>query len=326
MPLSTQQVQNVNVSRHNLSRALTVLQGSAQWANYQGGKDGIEWVPTMMWRPKGTATLAFTAGLAAGAISGTLTANWLPPTGFFPLTLSTGQVMNAYCTQGSTAVTFWSQFAPTQPLQLPTAQVGAAATSVALFGNYPPILGVANGYAASQSITTPTPAVLNGANTGSVTIAGNTYNPAGIPDVPRNVVGAWTGTAIATVVGFDYYGQPQTESSASGTSMTGKKAFMAVTSITLNASVTAATFGFGAVLGMPFVCSSGDFMGAYLNDLVDAGTFVQADFTIPATSTTGDVRGTYTANGALNGAKMLNVEYRVRDVTTQLGAFGVTPA
>lgn len=325
MALPTQQNQILNLSRHNLSRALTVLTGSAQLSGYQGGKDGIEWVPTMMWRPKGSNTLAFTAGVAAGAISATLTGNWAPPTGFFPATLSTGQVLNAYCTSGSTAVTFWAQFAPTQPLQLPTAQVTAAATSAVVFGNYPPQATTAAAYAASQSIGAAASAVINGSSIGSITIAGNTYNPAGIPDVPRNVVGAWTTSSTVTVSGFDYYGNAQTETQT-GTTFTGKKAFMAIISITSTASITAATFGYGSVLGMPFVCNSGDFMGAYENDLVDAGTFVKADFTIPATSATGDVRGTYTPAGALNGAKFINVEYRVADVTTQLGAFGVTPA
>src|SRR5271166_3560760 len=302
----------MNLSRHNLSRAGTLLQGSAAYATYQGGKAGVEMTYTYLWRPTNPAfAQAFTAGLAAGVGSGTLTGNWLAPTGFYSMTFSTGQVVLAWLTQSSTAVTFYN------PLPLNGGAPIAAVTQAAVTANVtvagvPPALGVANAYAASQSIGAAANAVLNGAQVGSYTNQGTVYNPAGIPDVPRNVVGAWTTSSTITVKGFDQYGVATSEVQT-GTSFTGKKAFAVITSITSSASITAATFGNAAVLGLPFACSTGNWFGALLADASDAGTFVQADFTSPATTSTGDPRGTYAAAGALNGVKFLNSELRVFD-------------
>ena len=80
------------------------------------------------------------------------------------------------------------------------------------------------------------------------------------------------------------------------------------------------------MLGLPFLVPSGNWFGAFLNDVVDAGVFVQGDPTDPETTTSGDPRGTYTPAGALNGAKFLNGDFKVADVTTSIGAFGQQPA
>lgn len=102
----------------------------------------------------------------------------------------------------------------------------------------------ADGVAASQTVTgAGTAFVLNGALAaadGTVTF-----------DTPRNVVGAWTNTAILTITGTDVDGNAVVEKSASGTSHTGKKAFKTVTSVTTSATVTSATVGSGVVLGLP---------------------------------------------------------------------------
>lgn len=108
----------------------------------------------------------------------------------------------------------------------------------------------ADGISASQSVvfaTTPL-AVLNGAlaASGAVTL-----------DVPRNVVAAWTGTAIATVTGKSEYGGTMVEKSASGTSFTGKKAFKTISSVSFSADVTGATVGTGDVLGLPVAIQKG---------------------------------------------------------------------
>jgi hypothetical protein len=313
-----------NLSRHNLTRASRVMQGSAANGSYEGGKNGVEVTQTYWWKPTGKSTLTFTGVLAAGAVGGTLNAVFAPPAGFYPLTLSTGQIVMIYGIQGSTAATFWN------PLQLvgnPTAaSVQTAATATATMTGTPPIVGVAAGYSASASVGLGGLAVLGGANTGATTVNGIAYAAAGLPDVPRNVVGAWTGASIVTVVGFDVYGQPMSEVSASGTVLTGKKAFAVVTSITSSAAITLATFGFGNVLGFPFAVQSGDFSGAMFNDAADAGTFVQRDLTNPATSSTGDTRGTYVPAGTLNGAKFLVIDFRAMDLSAQVGAFGMQPA
>lgn len=156
-----------------------------------------------------------------------------------------------------------------------------------------PDVADADGICASQGVTSGVAALLNGA-------VGTTL------DVPRNVVGAWTNTAICTVVGKDEYGVTMSEASASGTSMTGKKAFKTITSVTFNATVTGATIGTGDVLGLPVFLPS---IGCVLKELQDAavataGTPLAGDLTSGgATTTTGDVRGTYDPNAACDGEK-----------------------
>lgn len=70
-------------------------------------------------------------------------------------------------------------------------------------------------------------------------------------DVPRNVVAAWTNTAVLTIVGTDVFGNVMQEVSASGTSHVGKKAFKTITSVTPSANITSATVGTADVLGLP---------------------------------------------------------------------------
>lgn len=155
---------------------------------------------------------------------------------------------------------------------------------------------------------------------------------------PRNVVAAWTGTAIATVTGTDYYGVPQTEVSASGTSFTGKKGFSTITSVTFSAAVTAATVGTGVKIALPFRVDANGLLDVICNNLPDATyTFVPADTTSPATSSTGDVRGTVAFTTAPNGTSNgYAINFSISDRTggppdagtnfNKTGAFGVTPA
>ena len=134
-------------------------------------------------------------------------------------------------------------------------------------------------------------------------------------DVPRNVVGAWTNTAILTVTGTDEYGRVVRESSASGTTMAGKKAFKTVTGFTFNANVTGATVGSGDVLGLPVAITGVARVFREIQDgaVATAGTVVTADLTVPATATTGDVRGTYDPNAAADGAKVFELMAMVSD-------------
>jgi hypothetical protein len=121
-------------------------------------------------------------------------------------------------------------------------------------------------------------------------------------DTPRNVVAAWTGTAVVTVTGTDQYGNTVVESSASGTSLAGKKAFKTVTSVSFSADVTGVTVGTGDVFGLPVFLPSTGYVLAELEDgaAASAGTVV-AGVTTAATATTGDVRGTYDPNSAADG-------------------------
>ena len=122
-------------------------------------------------------------------------------------------------------------------------------------------------------------------------------------DVPRNVVAGWTTTAVLTVTGTDEYGAVIRESSASGATFTGKKAFKTVTGISVSADVTGLTVGSGVVLGLPaFIPYAA---GSVVKEIQDganatAGTFV-AGVGTAATALTGDVRGTWAPNGTPNG-------------------------
>lgn len=157
-----------------------------------------------------------------------------------------------------------------------------------------------NGVCESQALDAEDPGVLDGAlaSSGVATF-----------DVPRNVVAAWTNTAVITVTGTDEYGNAVVESSASGTSLAGKKAFKTVTAVEVSANVTGLTVGSGDVLGLPVFLPG---TGSVLAELEDgaaptAGTVVAGVATIPATATTGDVRGTYDPNSACNGSKVFEL-------------------
>lgn len=179
-----------------------------------------------------------------------------------------------------------------------------------------PITADADGVAASQSVTVATTplAAINGA---LATAGVATF------DVPRNVVAAWTGTAVLTVTGTDQYGSVMTQASASGTSLTGTKAFKTVTSCSFSADVTSATIGTGDVLGLPFRVDANGLIAARANNAIDAGTFVPAVTTDPATAVTGDVRGTFDPAVALNGTNTCAVLLKVANLETKIGAFGV---
>lgn len=105
----------------------------------------------------------------------------------------------------------------------------------------------ADGFFVSQDLTTA--GVASVSTTVAAAIAAAAL--AGVADVPRNIVAAWTGTAVLTVTGKDQYGNTIVESSASGTSLTGVKAFKRVTGISVSANVTSLTVGTGNVLGLP---------------------------------------------------------------------------
>jgi len=155
-----------------------------------------------------------------------------------------------------------------------------------------------NGYVETQNLTAL--GVFSVDATAAAAIAAAAL--AGTADVPRNVVAAWTGTAVLTVTGTDEYGVVMSESSASGTSLTGKKAFKTVTGVSTSADITGLTVGTAKVLGLPAFLPG---TGYVLRELQDgaaptAGTLA-AGVAGVATATTGDVRGTYAPNATVNG-------------------------
>jgi hypothetical protein len=175
----------------------------------------------------------------------------------------------------------------------------------------------ADGVSVSQSVvvaTTPLATITGALASGGVA----TFT------TPRNVVAAWTGTAVVTITGTDQYGRTVKESSASGTSLAGKKAFKTVTSVSFSANVTAATVGTGDVLGLPVRVAANGLIAARANNAIDAGTFVPGVTTDPATATTGDVRGTYDPAVTIDGTNTVAVHVVIADPNTVTGVYGVT--
>ncbi len=121
------------------------------------------------------------------------------------------------------------------------------------------------------------------------------------------VSGTPTGNITFTVAGYDIYGYPMSEAisltsgSTQNTAVPGKKAFGYIASVTPSATDTV-TYSVGTtnIFGLPLRSDSfGDILINYATSLspalITANTGYVAAVTIPATTTTGDVRGTYTA-------------------------------
>lgn len=147
-------------------------------------------------------------------------------------------------------------------------------------------------------------------------------NSTWVLDVARNVVVTVTHASSivatnVTVRGTDMYGNVISELlaiTATGTNKTaaGKKAFKSVTSIAIQAaadsSANTVNVGFGDVLGLPVFLPSAAHVLKEIEDAAaaTAGTFVAGDQT-KATTTTGDVRGTYDPSSACNGTKVFKL-------------------
>ncbi len=177
-----------------------------------------------------------------------------------------------------------------------------------------PITADADGYCVSQDLTAL--GVFSVSATAAASLAAAAL--AGKADVPRNVVAAWTGTAVLTITGKDEYGVTVVESSASSTSLTGKKAFKTITGISTSADITSLTVGTGDVLGLPLHLATST-VGNIITELQDdavatAGTFVVGlTKNTESTATTADVRGTYDPNAACDGAKSFRLLMAISD-------------
>jgi hypothetical protein len=153
-------------------------------------------------------------------------------------------------------------------------------------------------------------------------------------DVPRALQVNCSTTARAfTITGYDVYGQLMSEVitvASAGTAVNGKKAFFQISNVAIAGSATGCVVGTTDILGCPIrVTDFGYIMRiGYNNTLADAaGTFVNAD-QATATTTTGDVRGTYVPASATDGIKRLVMALAVTGIacgptSTRLGAIGV---
>jgi hypothetical protein len=161
-------------------------------------------------------------------------------------------------------------------------------------------------------------------------------------DVPR-AVSVTTGagsptTRNFTVSGYDYYGQAMSEviasSASASTAVNGKKAFYQISGITVSGgTVVAITIGTTDILGLPVRVTDRGYsvdVGWDNTLAADAGTLTVAA-TATATTTTGDVRGTYLPSTATDGMKRLVMGILLPAISvgpnaTRIGALGVTQA
>ena len=182
---------------------------------------------------------------------------------------------------------------------------------------------------------------------GAVTLTAGTsaksvVRPDGVSVIQLNTpralqINTSTTARTITISGYDYYGQPMTEAitvATAGTAKSGKKAFYQIASATINGTATAVTIGTADIFGLPVRCFDAGYVVkvGWNNTLAqDAGTFTVADMTNPATSTTGDVRGTYQPSTASDGTKRLVMTIALPGIAvgpnaTRIGALGVTQA
>jgi len=196
-----------------------------------------------------------------------------------------------------------------------------------------PQAAVTNNIAASQTAAAAGAVTLT-AGTSAKSVVRNDGTTVIQLDLPRAIKVNCSTTARAfTVSGYDYYGQPMSEVitvSVAGTAVTGKKAFYQVSGATIAGSATAVVIGTSDKLGLPVrVFNVAYIASVKSNDTLaqDAGTFVAAD-TATATTTTGDVRGTYIPATASDGLVrtvmgILLPGIAVGPNATRVGAIGV---
>ena len=208
-------------------------------------------------------------------------------------------------------------------------------------GQYLTISGTLGGTGTITGYSNPTTYILTAvtATTATLTTTAGAavVTTAGTPTGLTYTLGVAPQTA--TISGYDYYGQAMTQaittSSAVSTAVNTTKAFYQITSIAIGgATGTALTVGTTDVLGLPVRTIDGAYIvNAGWNNTAgyDAGTWVKADMTNPATSSTGDVRGTYIPSSAPDGTKRLVMAIAIPAIgsgpnSTRQGTLGVNQA
>ena len=202
------------------------------------------------------------------------------------------------------------------------------------------VSGTLSGTATITGYTTPTTYILTAVTATTATLT--TTAGAAVVTTAGTTTGLTFTLGVApvtvTVSGFDIYGQSMSEaitsSAAVSTAVNGLKAFYLVTSVSVSgATGTAITVGTSNVLGCPVRVPNIAYVASVKSNNAlaqDGGTFIAAD-TATATTTTGDVRGTYTPATASNGivrtvVGILLPAIAVGPNATRVGALGVTQA
>ena len=120
-------------------------------------------------------------------------------------------------------------------------------------------------------------------------------------------------SAIMTVVGYDIYGQrmTQTLTMANAGAVTTTKCFKFIQSCTPSGTLSGSSVSVGTsdVYGFPLRVDSFYQIGVVWNGswITSNAGFTAAVTTSPATSSTGDVRGSYAVQSASNGTKVLQI-------------------
>lgn len=140
-------------------------------------------------------------------------------------------------------------------------------------------------------------------------------------------------TQTVTITGTDYYGAPMTQALVLNgqTAVASKKTFYTVSNIAVSAALVGNLYvGETNLLGLSYALQGGTLpVGSKLTAVgppatvsSDAGTVVFPDTTSPATSLTGDVRGTYTPAATPNGTTIFYVEYQTAGGPLSVNAYG----
>lgn len=205
-----------------------------------------------------------------------------------------------------------------------------------------------NCLAALQASVANTPLKLQTGGSGITTAvapdastSGGPYNPVYVLDTPRAVslTSASNLSAINYLItGYDEYNIKLTQlvTGPNNSTVNTKKTFHSVLSIVpQSASASTISVGVADIFGLPFVVidASAILAAKFGTGLAhNAGTFVGADQTNPATNLTGDVRGTFAQAGAAsNGVLRLCIGFHLAgnqcgQAATKQNAIGVTQA
>lgn len=163
----------------------------------------------------------------------------------------------------------------------------------------------------------------------------NLWNPQCLIARAVSVTGSASATGgNITISGYDVYGVPMSEviaAPASATTVNGKKAFKYISSV-VPAFTDAHNYSVGTtdIYGFPIRSEYfGDVAINYAAAGITSNTgYTAAVTTSPATTSTGDVRGTYALQSAANGTNRLIVRQvpLVSNIGSIAGLFGVTQA
>ena len=224
----------------------------------------------------------------------------------------------------------------------PTLQPGVGPMGRVVFLNEIPLTKGGANIAALQHTTAATALALTAGTGVTKTVAPDGSGTVAYKlDVPRCL--SFTTSAdmhlvSVTVTGYGLYSAKLTQTltlPASATTVNTTKAFLYVTSVVASATdgTNNVSVGTADIFGLSFAAADAGYILPKWAEAValDAGTFVAADATSPATATTGDVRGTYAPSSASDGTKRLVIWQHLTALqsgsgSTLVGAIGVAQA